>query len=81
MPTGSRDTDVLLDWILHSMSLVRRRPDHDEGLEQNGAMHRIMRDVILRDPLRGWDSNEIGEQTGLSNTQTRRLIQELRHLP
>ena len=78
MPTSSRDTDVLLDWILHSMSLVRRRPDNDEGLEQNGAMHRIMRDVILRDPLRGWDSSEIGEHTGLSNTGIHHQMVKLR---
>ena len=31
MPTGSRDPDVLLDWLLDSMGLVRRRADQLGG--------------------------------------------------
>ena len=63
MPTGSRDTGVLLDWLLDSMGLVRR-----SGGDESGALHRIMREAFLTEPLRGWDSKELGDQTGLSNT-------------
>ena len=67
MPTGSSDPDVLLDWILNSMGLVRRS-GWSETQDQNSAIHRIMREALLPEPLRGWDYNEIGNHTGLSKT-------------
>ena len=73
MPTGSRDTGVLLDWLLDSMGLVRR-----SGGDETGALHRIMRDAFLPEPLRGWDSKELGDQTGLSNTGIHHQITKLR---
>tara|TARA_Y100001968_G_scaffold310731_1_gene331959 strand:+ start:60 stop:386 length:327 start_codon:yes stop_codon:yes gene_type:complete len=78
MPTGSRDPDVLLDWLLDSMGLVRRRADQLGGDEQTGALHRIMREALLADPLRGWDSKELGDQTGLSNTGVHHHMTKLR---
>ena len=73
MPTGSRDTGVLLDWILDSMGLVRR-----SGGDESGALHRIMREAFLTEPLRGWDSKELGDQTGLSNTGIHHQMVKLR---
>ena len=73
MPTGSKDTGVLLDWLLDSMGLVRR-----SGGDETGALHRIMRDAFLPEPLRGWDSKELGDQTGLSNTGIHHQITKLR---
>ena len=78
MPTGSRDPEVLLDWLLDSMGLVRMRADQLGGDEQTGALHRIMRDALLADPLRGWDSKELGDQTGLSNTGVHHQMTKLR---
>ena len=51
MPTGSTDADVLTDWILHSLGLIRRR-------DENGGLQRIMRHALLADPLKGWNSSE-----------------------
>jgi hypothetical protein len=76
MPTGSRESDVLLDWILESMGLVRRRQDN--ASEGEGALHRIMRQTILAEPLKGWTSREIGEETGLSNTGIHHQMIKLR---
>jgi len=73
MPTGSRDTGVLLDWLLDSMGLVRR-----SGGDESGALHRIMREAFLPEPLRGWDSKELGDQTGLSNTGIHHQMVKLR---
>jgi len=77
MPTGSKDPDVLLEWLLGSMGLVRRRPDQI-GDDQTGALHRIMRRALLADPLRGWDSKELGDETGLSNTGIHHQMLKLR---
>ncbi len=73
MPTGSRDPGVLLDWLLDSMGLVRR-----SGGDESGALHRIMREAFLPEPLRGWDSKQLGDQTGLSNTGIHHQITKLR---
>ena len=73
MPTGSRDVGVLLDWLLDSMGLVRR-----SGGDETGALHRIMREAFLADPLRGWDSKQLGDQTGLSNTGIHHQMVKLR---
>ena len=73
MPTGSRDIGVLLDWLLDSMGLVRR-----SGGDETGALHRIMRKAFLPDPLRGWDSKQLGNQTGLSNTGIHHQMTKLR---
>ena len=73
MPTGSRDAGVLLDWLLDSMGLIRR-----SGGDETGALHRIMREAFLPDPLRGWDSKQLGNQTGLSNTGIHHQMVKLR---
>ena len=73
MPTGSRDAGVLLDWLLDSMGLVRR-----SGGDETGALHRIMREAFLPEPLRGWDSKQLGDQTGLSNTGIHHQMSKLR---
>ena len=73
MPTGSRDTGVLLDWLLDSMGLVKR-----SGGDESGALHRIMREALLPSPLKGWDSKELGDQTGLSNTGIHHQMVKLR---
>ncbi len=78
MPTGSSDPDVLLDWLLESMGLVRRRTDGSSGEAHAGALHRMMRDALLVDPLKGWDSKELGDETGLSNTGVHHQISKLR---
>ena len=73
MPTGSKDAGVLLDWLLDSMGLVRR----SRG-DESGALHRIMREAFLSEPLRGWDSKQLGDQTGLSNTGIHHQMVKLR---
>ena len=77
MPTGSKDPDVLLSWLLDSMGLIRRRTDQ-WGDEERGALHRIMRDALLVDPLRGWDTRDIGEASGLSHTGTHHQMSKLK---
>ena len=67
VPVGSEDPDVLLAWILDSMGLVRRRNYADGVDETRGSIHALMRDQLLRDPLRGWDSQEMIDVSDLGN--------------
>ena len=78
MPTGSRDADVLLTWILDSMGLIGRKSYQWSGDEQQGALHRIVRGALLVDPLRGWDTRDLGDASGLSHTGTHHQMTKLR---
>ena len=78
MPTGSTDPDVLLDWLLESMGLVRRRPDASSGGPHSSPLHRMMREALLPEPLKGWSSKELGYEIGLSNTGVHHQISKLR---
>ena len=77
MPTGSKDPDVLLSWLLNSMGLIRRRTGQ-WGDDDRGALHRIMRDALLVDPLRGFDTRDLGDASGLSNPGTHHQMSKLR---
>ncbi len=50
MPTGSRDPDVLLAWLLDSMGLVRRKIEGGTIDEGQGALHRIVSEAFLKEP-------------------------------
>jgi hypothetical protein len=78
MPTGSRDTDILLTWILDSMGLIRRRGGQWGDDERQGALHRIMRGALLTDPLKGWDIRDLGDASGLSHTGTHHQMAKLK---
>ena len=78
-PTGSRDPDVLLAWLLDALGLVRRRRDGFAVEEAQGALHRLLREHLLAEPLRGWDSRSLSAESGLSTTalhhQMTKLVQ------
>ena len=78
MPTGSKDPDVLLAWIIDTMGLIGRRSGQWGGDDHQGALHRIMRDALLADPLRGWDTKSLGDACGLSPTGTHHQMVKLR---
>tara|TARA_Y100001970_G_scaffold90459_2_gene114040 strand:- start:19524 stop:20585 length:1062 start_codon:yes stop_codon:yes gene_type:complete len=78
MPTGSKDPDVLLAWILDSMGLVRWKAEGTTVDEEQGAIHRIIMQTFLKDPLIGWDNAAISDFSGLSMTAVHNQMQKLR---
>ncbi len=78
MPAGSRDPDVLLTWILDTMTLVRRKVDDWGDEDGSGALGRIFREALLTNPLKGWDTRDIGEVCGLSHTGTHHQMIKLK---
>ncbi len=78
MPTGSKDPDVLLAWILDSMGLVRWKAEGTTVDEEQGAIHRIIMQTFLEDPLIGWDNAAIADFSGLSMTGVHNQMQKLR---
>ena len=78
MPTGSRDPDILLAWLLDSMGLVRRKSDGFSIDDDQGALHRMMSQTFIAEPLKGWDAKSISEVSGLSQTGIHHQIVKLR---
>ena len=78
MPTGSKNSDVLLGWILDSLGLVRRKIESWGDEEEFGALHRIMSEALLLEPLKGWDIKTLGDVCGLSQTGMHHQILKLR---
>ena len=78
MPTGSKNSDVLLSWILDSLGLVKRKIESWGEEEEFGALHRIMSEALLLEPLKGWDIKTLGDVCGLSQTGMHHQILKLR---
>lgn len=80
MPTGSKDPDVLLAWLLDSMGLVRSRTEGATVDEEQGAIHRMVRHTLLEEPLKGWNNSAISEFSGLSQTGVHNQMHKLREV-
>lgn len=78
MPTGSKNSDVLLGWILDSLGLVKRKIESWGEEEEFGALHRIMSEALLLEPLKGWDIKTLGDVCGLSQTGMHHQMLKLR---
>lgn len=78
MPTGSKDTDVLLEWLIDSLSLVRRKAETWGPSDEPSALHRMFREAILAAPLQGWNTRELGDACGLSQTAMHNQMARLR---
>jgi len=78
MPTGSRDPDILLAWLLDSMGLVRRKSDGFSVDDDQGALHRMMSQTFMAEPLKGWDAKSISDVSGLSQTGVHHQMVKLR---
>ena len=78
MPTGSRDPDIVLAWLLDSMGLVRRKSDGFSVDDDQGALHRMMSQTFMAEPLKGWDAKSISDVSGLSQTGVHHQVVKLR---
>ena len=78
VPIGSEDRDILLAWILDTMGLVRRRNFADEVVSTRGSIHALMRNHLLAEPLRGWDSQSLIDASEISSTALHHQLVKLR---
>jgi hypothetical protein len=67
-PTGKKDADMLLAWLLDTLGLVRRRNDADSTDATQRPLHRLMRDHLVKEPMKGVDAKTLAEQLGISMT-------------
>ena len=78
MPTGSKDTKVLLEWLIDSLSLIRRKSETWNVSDEPSALHRMFTGSLLVEPLRGWNTKELGDSCGLSQTAMHNQMLRLR---
>ena len=78
MPTGSKDTQVLLEWLIDSLSLVRRKSELWNVNDEPSALQRMFTGSLLVDPLKGWNTKELGDSCGLSQTAMHNQMIRLR---
>ena len=78
MPTGSKDTQVLLEWLIDSLSLVRRKSESWNTNDEPSALQRMFTGSLLKEPLRGWNTKELGDSCGLSQTAMHNQMLRLR---
>ncbi len=67
-PTGKKDVEMLLAWLLDTLGLVRRRNDADTSDATQRPLHRLMRDHLLKEPMKGVDAKTLADQLGISMT-------------
>ncbi len=67
-PTGKRDVEMLLGWLLDTLGLVRRRNDADTSDATKRPLHRLMRDHLLKEPMKGVDAKTLADQLEISMT-------------
>ncbi len=67
-PSGSRDPDMLLAWLLDSLGLVRRRNEAWGNEANQRPLQRLMRDHLLADMDAGWDAATLADDLGISGT-------------
>ena len=78
MPTGSKDTQILLEWLIDSLSLVRRKSELWNVNDEPSALQRMFTGSLLVDPLKGWNTKELGDSCGLSQTAMHNQMIRLR---
>ena len=83
LPTGNRETSMLLDWICESLCLVRKRSDSYSVDNAQITISRLMREFFLEYPNKGHTILEMTDELGispatlhhhLSRLQTSRLV-------
>ena len=83
LPTGNRESSMLLDWICESLCLVRKRSDSYSVDNAQITISRLMREFFLKSPKKGHTIIEMTDELGisaatlhhhLSRLQTSRLV-------
>lgn len=68
LPAGSRDPEVLIDWMLNSLGLIRSKGANKSTLDGMGGINKIMSQCFLKSTSSGWTAAEISDLTGISST-------------
>ena len=65
LPSVERDADALVEWMVSTLALVRKRGDATADDGRAGPVHRLLRDHLLGQPGRSWDAQMLADDLAL----------------
>lgn len=77
LPAQTNDADALIDWIIETLSLVRKRGDETSDKGRAGPVHRMLKDYLLAYPQKGWDSQVLADELGLTSASLNHHLKRL----
>jgi len=75
---GTRDRDVLIEWLLRSLGLIRRQSRAAAIDSSQRPIARILNDVFLAEPNEGFDAKQLGDILGISTAGLHQHLARLR---
>jgi len=65
LPSVERDVDALVEWMIDSLALVRKRGEATADDGRAGPVHRLLRDHLFGQPERAWDAQMLADDLAL----------------
>lgn len=65
LPSVERDVDALVEWMISTLALVRKRGEATADDGRAGPVHRLLRDHLLGQPNRAWDAQMLADDLAL----------------
>jgi predicted transcriptional regulator len=79
LPSADREIDSLVQWMIETLCLVRKRGDATADQGRAGPVHRLLRDHLFGQPSRSWDAqmlaDELAQQPAALNHHLSRLVE------
>lgn len=79
LPSTDRDIDGLVQWMIETLCLVRKRGDATADQGRAGPVHRLLRDHLFGQPSSSWDAqmlaDELAQQPAALNHHLSRLVE------
>lgn len=65
LPSVERDVDALVEWMVSTLALVRKRGEATADDGRAGPVHRLLRDHLFGQPTRAWDAQMLADDLAL----------------
>ncbi len=66
IPTSKKDVTQLIDWLVATFGLIRRRGEEHAFGDSQQPVVRLLREHFIGAPKEGVDANELGDEMGLA---------------
>lgn len=66
IPTSKKDVTQLIDWLVATFGLIRRRGEEHAFGDAQQPVVRLLREHFLANPIAGVDANALGDELGLA---------------
>ena len=79
LPSVDRDIDGLVEWLVDTLCLVRKRGEATADYGRAGVVHRMLRDFLVGQPNVAWDAqmlaDELAQMPAALNHHLARLVE------